>query len=121
MTLRICFPEHGGICSKKAYFGVGRVQGGWVGGRRRCFNSGTFIKACFSRLNLLVPVSVTVFITQPQCANKPHMFGFSPYRLSQDKVGISVLPKICESKHTVAEGGEVSYSSLFSSTEDLHQ
>ena len=73
-----------------------------------------------------MPVSVTVFITQPQCANKPHMFWFSSYRLSQDKVGISVLPKICDSTHTqthstLAEGGEVSYSSLFSPTEDLHQ
>lgn len=94
-------------------------------GRRRCLNSGTFIEACFPSVNLLVPVSVTVFITQPQCANKPHMFRFSPYLLSQDKVEMSVLPEIHDrthaQTHTVAEGGGMSYSSLFSSTQDLHE
>lgn len=48
-----------------------------------------FFSACFPCLNLSVPVSLTVFITQPPCANKPHMFWFFPYLLSQDKVEMS--------------------------------
>lgn len=59
-------------------------------GRRRCLHSGAFFfSACFPCLNLSVPVSLTVFITQPPCANKPHMFWFFPYLLSQDKVEMS--------------------------------
>lgn len=95
-----------------------------MGEARRCLNSGAFIKVCFPPLDLLVPVPVAVFITQPQCANKPHMFWFSSYHLSQDKVEISVLPEIhgslhTNTQHTVAEGGEGIYSPLFSST--LHK
>lgn len=48
-----------------------------------------FFSACFPCLNLSVPVSLTVFITQPPCANKSHMFWFFPYLLSQDKVEMS--------------------------------
>lgn len=67
---------------------------GWGGmaalGRRRGLHSGAFFfSACFPCLNLSVPVSLTVFITQPPCANKPHMFWFFPYLLSQDKVEMS--------------------------------
>lgn len=96
--MRICFPELEGTGNKKAYFEGGR-DSSRVGGGRRCLNSGTFIKACFPCLNLLVPVSVTVFITQPQCANKPHMFRFSPYLLRQDKVEMSVLAEIRDRIH----------------------
>lgn len=49
------------------------------------------------------------------------MFRFSPYLLSQDKVEMSVLQEICDrihtQTHTVAEGGDVSSSSLFSSAQ----
>lgn len=58
------------------------------------------MEVCFPRLDLLVPVPMAVFITQPRCANKPHMFWFSSYRLSQDKVEISVLPETRDSLHT---------------------
>ena len=95
------------ICSRKAYFGGRGVH---QGGARRGAEKGVsvlepFIKACFSCLNLLVPVSVTVFIIQPQYANKPHMFRFSPYLSSQDKVEMSILQEICDRIHKYTHSG----------------
>lgn len=59
-----------------------------------------FFNACFPCLNPSVPVSVTVFITQPPCANKPHMFWFFCYLLSQDKVEMSVPQELHYKTHT---------------------
>lgn len=85
-----------------------------------------FIKACFSCLNLLVPVSVTVFIIQPQCANKPHMFRFSPYLSSQDKVEMSILQEICDRIHKYTHSGRGRGCVLlifvfFNIAQDLHK
>ena len=96
------------ICSRKAYFGRRGVHQG--GGARRGAEKGVsilepFIKAGFSCLNLLVPVSVTIFIIQPQYANKPHMFRFSPYLSSQDKVEMSILQEICDRIHKYTHSG----------------
>lgn len=67
-----------------------------------------FIKACFSCLNLGSCVCDSIHNSALR-ANKPHMFRFSPYLSSHDKVERSILQEICDRIHgniyTVAEGG----------------
>lgn len=127
VILRICFPKLEGYLQQESLFWRRRgfIEGRWGRGQEKVSKFwNLFIKACFSCLNLLVLVSVTVFITQPQCANKPHMFRLAPYLLSQDKVEMSILQEICDRVHTQTHSGrgwDLSYSYLFSSTQDAHK
>lgn len=92
----ILSPDKGRACAPRSpsLFSAGKLQREegeeWQRGEEKVPTFWSlFFSACFPCLNLSVPVSLTVFITQPPCANKPHMFWFFPYLLSQDKVEMS--------------------------------